>query len=205
MFFRANVGGGLIFLALALVASGGPAPDDPGGKESIPTSASAGPAPVPTSRARSKPSAQLARDITSLLPRWHPPPPEPEKAPLPPDPGVIRMKPFVVRGERVRLTDADVLTGAARVKAAEKKYLSPAYRRTFGPLSQIAGYFANFLSILHGWHPNAAEAATLLHQEERLKMLNEMDEFTRIEALGGNAADVKELRRLRYEAAAASR
>ncbi len=75
---------------------------------------------------------------------------------------------------------------------------------TFGPLSQIAAYYFNFLSILNGWHPNEAEALTLYRQDERLKMLGEMDSLIRLETIGGGK-DAKELQRLRFEAAAVSR
>jgi hypothetical protein len=87
---------------------------------------------------------------------------------------------------------------------AEAKYLSPLYRVTFGPLSQIAAYYFNFLTILHGWHPNEAEAVTLYRQDERLKMLEKLDSLVRLEKIA-DPKEAKELQRIRYEAAAASR
>jgi hypothetical protein len=53
------------------------------------------------------------------------------------------------------------LTDGAKLEIAEKRYISPLYRVTFGPLSQVAAYYFNFLSVLHGWHPNEAEALRL--------------------------------------------
>ena len=106
--------------------------------------------------------------------------------------------------DRVRLTETDLLTDEGKLKIAEKRYISPLYRVTFGPLSQIGGYYCNFLTILQGWHPNEAEARTLYLQDERLKMLGKMDDLIRLEELG-DAKDAKEFRRLRYKAAVSTR
>jgi hypothetical protein len=58
---------------------------------------------------------------------------------------------------------------------------------------------------LNGWHPNEAEAKTLYRQDERLKMLGELDSLARLEKIGGDAKDAKELQRIRFEASALSR
>lgn len=113
-------------------------------------------------------------------------------------PGTVILPPFVVTAPGVRLRDEDLLTGEARLILAEKKYLSPLYRATIGPLSQIAGYCNNFPSILQGWHPNEAEAMTLYREDKRLEMLSEFDSMIRLE-MTDNAKEAQELRRLRTE------
>ena len=127
------------------------------------------------------------------------------KKPTMPDPEIVEMEPLIVSGTRIKLTEADVLTDTAKLAIAEKKYISPLYRVTFGPLSQIAGYYFNFLTILNGWHPNEAEARTLYLEDDRLQMLDEMDSLVRLERLGGDSKDAKELQRIRFEASALSR
>jgi hypothetical protein len=155
--------------------------------------------------ARLKPSPLLARRIFLSLPAWSPTPAMTVKRLSAPDPDVVEMAPLIVWGTRAKLTEADVLTDQGKLDLAEKTYISPLYRVTFGPLSQIAAYYFNFLSILHGWHPNEAEAMTLYRQDERLKMLGEMDSLIRLESIGGREEDAKELQRLRFEASAVSR
>ena len=115
------------------------------------------------------------------------------------------MEPVIVWGDRVKLTAADVLPDGAKLEIAEKRYISPLYRVTFGPLSQVAAYYFNFLSVLHGWHPNEAEALTLYRQDERLKMLGALDSLAELETIGGDSKDAKDFQRIRFEAAAASR
>ena len=114
------------------------------------------------------------------------------------------MAPMIVWGDRVKLSETDVLTSEAKLETAEKRYISPIYRVTFGPLGQVAAYYFNFLSILNGWHPNEAEAMTLYHQDERLRMLAELDSLCRLEMIG-DAKDAKEFQRIRFEASASSR
>jgi len=114
------------------------------------------------------------------------------------------MAPVIVWGARVKLSETDVLTDSGKLEIAEKRYISPLYRATFGPLSQVAGYYFNFLSILHGWHPNEVEAMTLYRQDERLKMLGELGSLIRLETIG-DARDAKELQRIQFEASESSR
>ena len=175
----------------------------------IPT---AGGAPIPASAvqplppdAKSRLSPVLAKQISSVLPAWSPPPPNPVVRLPPPDPEVVQMAPVIVWGARVKLTATDVLSDGAKLEIAEKRYISPLYRVTFGPLSQVAAYYFNFLSVLHGWHPNEAEALTLYRQDERLKMLGELGSLAELETIGGDSKDAKDFRRIRFEAAASSR
>ena len=169
-------------------------------------------APIPASAvqplppgAKSRPSPVLAKQISSVLPAWSPPPPNPVVRLPPPDPEVVQMEPVIVWGDRVKLTATDVLTDGAKLEIAEKRYISPLYRVTFGPLSQVAAYYFNFLSVLHGWHPNEAEALTLYRQDERLKMLGALDSLAELETIGGDSKDAKDFQRIRFEAAASSR
>jgi hypothetical protein len=127
----------------------------------------------------------------------------PETQP-PPDPELVAMKPFFVRSTPVKLSETDVLTDSGKLELAEKRYISPLYRVTFGPLSQVAAYYFNFLTILNGWHPNEAEAITLYREDERLQMLGDMDSLIRIEKIAA-PEDAKEFQELKYEAAASSR
>jgi hypothetical protein len=119
-------------------------------------------------------------------------PAEPAHDPVPLDsiqPGTVVFAPFHVR-ERMRLNEKNTLSDKGRVEYAEKQYLSPLYRKTFGPLAQIATYYFNFLSILGGWHPNEAEAMSLYDQDERLERLKELDDLIRLETIG-NSWDAK--------------
>jgi hypothetical protein len=212
MILHARVREALFVLMVALVAPGraaqeqaaanAPAPPPAPADKTSPGPASAARPPAPG--ARPKLSAKLAGQISSALPVWNPPLAKPAGKPPPFDPEVVEMKPFYVRETRIRLTEADVLTDTAKLKMAEARYLSPLYRVTFGPLSQVAAYYFNFLTILHGWHPNEAEAVTLYRQDERLKMLGELDSLVRLEKIA-DAKESKELQRIRYEAAALSR
>jgi hypothetical protein len=213
MILHTRVRGVLYILILALVAQGRAE------KESAPPNAAA-PQPIPAGNpgtssandtgnrppdARPKLSHKLARQVSSALPAWTPPPQKPAENPPPPDPGLVRMKPFIVTEKREKLSESDVLTDTARLKIAENKYTSPLYRVTFGPLGQIAGYYFNFLTILQGWHPNEAESIVLYRQDERLGKLQDLDDLARIESIGGDAKDAKDFRRLRFEASASSR
>jgi hypothetical protein len=202
----------LFVLLFTLVAPGraAPASATPDGSGSPVTTGVAAPAPASAIKPavperRLKLSPLLARQVSAALPVWSPPLAKPPKKLLPPDPKVVEMDPVLVWGSRVKLTETDVLTDTAKLEMAEKKYISPLYRVTFGPLSQLAGYYFNFLTILNGWHPNEAEARTLYLEDDRLQMLDEMDSLVRLERLGGDSKDAKELQRIRFEASALSR
>lgn len=213
MIHRARLTEASFFLMLALAAPGSAADDPVVPKVPAPaptptkitTPGTAGETEHQSPGERLKLSPTLVRQVSSALPVWKPrPAPAADKVP-PPDPGVVAMKPFIVRENRIKLTETDVLSDSEKVELAKSRQLSPLYRVTFGPLSQIAGYYFNFLSILGGWHPNDADAMALERQDQRLKMLDELDSLARIEALGGDAKDAKEFQRIRYEASAASR
>jgi hypothetical protein len=167
-----------------------------------PAPAGATESPAPDARLRLSPV--LARQISSSFPVWNPPPAKPAEKHPASDPEVVEMAPLIVWDTRVKLTEADALTDRGRLEIAEKRYISPLYRVTFGPLGQVAAYYFNFLTILNGWHPNEAEAMTLYRQDERLKMLGELDSLIRLETIG-NKEDGKELQRIRFKASSLSR
>lgn len=119
-------------------------------------------------------------------------------------PGIVLLDPYYISGPRVKLSEKQTLTGKGRLALAQKQQITPLYRLTFGPLSQLAAYYLNWPSILGGWHPNQAEAMTLYRQEERLKMLDEMDSLIRLETLG-DAKTAKQFKRIRFGADLQSR
>jgi len=96
------------------------------------------------------------------------------------DPDIVRLPRYVVEDKRVRLADHEVLGDAGRIELAKKRYLSPVYQETLGPLSALAGLLANPLG---GWNPNAPEAMALYEQDEQIRRNTEMDELLDLEAL----------------------
>ena len=125
-------------------------------------------------------------------------------SPGPVIPGTVILSPYLVTAPRVKLTEKETLTNKGRLALAQKQHITPLYRATFGPLSQLATYYFNWPSILGGWHPNEAEAMTLYRQEERLKMLDEMDSLIRLETLH-NPKEAKQFKRIRFGADLLSR
>ena len=113
-------------------------------------------------------------------------------------PETVVLPKFVVRDRRQKFTEDQILTDKAKLARAEKSYLSPLYRVSFGPLSQLASYYFDWTSILNGWHPNEIEAMALYRENELQKRKAEMDRFIKLEAIGkGN--DAKLLPELRLE------
>jgi len=119
-------------------------------------------------------------------------------------PGTVVLPTYLVDEARVKLTEKETLTDKGRLELAMKQQLTPLYRKTFGPLAQLATYYFNWPSILGGWHPNEAEAMTLYRQEERLLMLDEMDSLVRLETVIDPKA-TKQFQRIRFGAEGTSR
>lgn len=103
-----------------------------------------------------------------------------------------------ITASKVKLAPRDALSAKGRMQVAEKRYISPLYRTTFGPLSQIAAYYYNWPSIFTGWHPNEAEAMTLYREADRVRILSEVDNLVRLEMIG-DARETKRLKRIRTE------
>jgi len=91
---------------------------------------------------------------------------------------------YEVIAPKLKLKSNDVATDKLRVEQAVNKYTSPLYRATFGPASQVAEYYFNFLSILHGWHPNEPEAMALREQDIELERMDEIKTLSRLDAIG---------------------
>ncbi len=109
----------------------------------------------------------------------------PAKTDVPaPPPGTLRMPSFIVRDKKDQLTDHDVLTEKGQLELDRRRYISPLYQVTFGPLSQLAAYLQNPLSLFGGWHPSDAEATALARQDRRLERLSTLDDLISLESLG---------------------
>jgi hypothetical protein len=132
-------------------------------------------------------------------------PPKPAQLPTPRtsilSPGyyygeTVHLPPFFVHPRQDIPEEKEMLTDFGRLQFARKKFISPLYRATFGPLAQIGAYYLNFLSILNGWHPNDAEAMALYRESERLQILTNFDDLRRIEELGepGTSDEFKQMR-----------
>jgi hypothetical protein len=187
----------LFCLALAGSARGNP-----------PSSPSDPPAGGPSNYAALSPAARLGL-------KFSPPAKEEESSvvvprspsavfPDPVAPGTVLLPTFVITERRVKLTEKSVLSDKGRLEIAEKQCLTPLYRVTFGPLAQIATYYFDFLSILGGWHPNELEARELYREEERLRMLSEMDSLIRLETID-RPKGTKEFKRIQFGAQTLSR
>jgi hypothetical protein len=93
---------------------------------------------------------------------------------------VIHLPKYYVTEERMPFTTREILTPEGRVALANKRYISPVYRKSLGPLSAIASLLMNPLG---GWRPNDPEAMALYEDDERLRRKNETKELMRLEAL----------------------
>jgi hypothetical protein len=111
---------------------------------------------------------------------------------------IVQLPKFVVEARRNVPEAKEMLTDYGRLQFAKKTFTTPLYRATFGPLSQVATYYFNFLTILNGWHPSDAEAMTLYRESERVQILADFDELCRLEKLRDPHA-AKELRQMRSE------
>jgi hypothetical protein len=99
-------------------------------------------------------------------------------------PAPYRLPPYYVREKELRLRETELLTDRGKLLYAKKRFLSPVYQKVFGPISQLASYYFNFLNILGGWHPNDAEAMALLQDEERKERIQEAAALSRLERIG---------------------
>ena len=110
----------------------------------------------------------------------------------------VQLPKFVVEARRNVPQEEEMLTDYGRLQFAKNKFTTPLYRATFGPLSQVAAYYFNFLTILNGWHPSDAEAMALYRESERVQILTDFDDLCRLEELG-DPHTAEELRRMRSE------
>ena len=102
---------------------------------------------------------------------------------------MLHLRTVVVTARRQPMIERDLLTPAGRLDLAKKRYLTPVYQRTFGPLSQVAAYYFDFLATLGGWHPNDAEAMVLYEDDAQKRRNTEMAELINLDRLGALEPD----------------
>jgi hypothetical protein len=98
----------------------------------------------------------------------------------PHDADVIRLPKYVVKEERFPLEEYELLTLKGRVAVAEKRYLTPIYQKTVGPLTAIATFLNDPLG---GWRPNAPEAIAIYEDFENVRRRERTKELTSLAAL----------------------
>lgn len=143
-------------------------------------------------------AAMAAKEERERLKRAEAPNPvlaEPATSPVSELPPVLLPK-VIVQEQRALPLERQVLTPKGRLEAAKKTHLSPLYQSTFGPLAQLATYYFNFPSLLGGWRPNEAEAMTLYWEEDRRRILKDMDSLIDLET---DSNRINELRRVRQQ------
>ncbi len=97
---------------------------------------------------------------------------------------VLHLRKMIVTGRRQQLIERDLLTPKGRLDLAKKVYLTPVYEKTFGPLSQVAAYYTDFLAIFGGWHPNDGEAMALYEDDAQKRRNTEMTDLMNLVRLG---------------------
>lgn len=100
-----------------------------------------------------------------------------------PPPGVVRLPKYTLT-ERVLLEERRTLTAKGRLEVAEKRYLTPMYQKTLGPLTAVASFLNN--PIMGGWAPNAPEAMALYEDGEQKRRNGEMKDLTDLAALNAS-------------------
>lgn len=102
----------------------------------------------------------------------------------PVDPDVIRLPKYTVRDKKAWSSDFGMLTPEGKVAIAKKKYLSPMYQKTLGPLAAAAAFVNN---VLGGWNPNSREAMAIYEDNEALRRRNEMSDLDGLAKLAERA------------------
>jgi hypothetical protein len=102
----------------------------------------------------------------------------------PPDPDVVRLPKYIVSDERIGLEEREVLTPKGKVELAKKRYLTPMYQKTFGPLMGPLTILANPLG---GWSVNAPEAMAIYEDFEAKGRKTRMSELTELGQLAEKA------------------
>lgn len=96
------------------------------------------------------------------------------------DPDVLRLPRYTVTEQRSNIEERELLTRRGRIDVATKRYISPVYGRTLGPLTAVASFLNNPLG---GWSANTPEAMALYEDDEqkrrnaRAKELNDLAGF----------------------------
>ena len=192
-----------VFVAVAVVFAGVTA------RAQSPSSSASGAAPTPvpeSSPADRRDAVERLRFHFSLQPQ---PPTEATGSSAtsrvssaatdtPPPADVVRLPKFEVRDRRIDLTEREVLNERGLIDTAKQRYLTPAYQKTFGQLSELALLYFNPLALLGGWHPNDAEAMALYEQDERLRRMRRSDELLDLYHLDDPNSAIK-LKELLYD------
>jgi hypothetical protein len=82
---------------------------------------------------------------------------------VPAEPDVVRLPRYMVTEEPVPLEERELLTPKGRIDVATKRYISPIYGKTLGPLTAVASFLNNPLG---GWSANTPEAMSLYADDE---------------------------------------
>lgn len=107
---------------------------------------------------------------------------------LPADADVIRLPKYQVTEQRIPLEEHELLTPQGRLDVAKKRYLTPLYQKTLGPLAAVASLLNNPLG---GWNPNGPEAMALYEDNENLRRRNRINELSEIAGLAEQAKRIK--------------
>lgn len=117
----------------------------------------------------------------------------------PADSDVVRLPKYEVKERPIVLTEDELLTPQGRVALAKQRYLTPVYRKVFGPLAAVASLLNNPLG---GWNPNGPEALAIYYDNLNYQRRKELEELTGIAALADEVRkDKTEAARRRSDAA----
>lgn len=115
----------------------------------------------------------------------------------PTEPGVVRLPKYEVVERPLVFTEDEMLTEQGRVELAKKRYLSPIYQKTIGPLAAVAALLA---APLGGWQPNSPEALALYYEDDTKRRRAEMSGLEDVARLAEEAKAIRvEQRRKRAE------
>ena len=117
--------------------------------------------------------------------------------PAPPA-GVVELPRFDVKEMPLRIDADELLTAHGQLDDAKRRFISPLYAKTFGPLAQLGAYYLDFFSILGGWHPNDLEALVLYDQDRRLKRMQDFNDLIAVSKVA-SPDEARELLDLRNE------
>lgn len=106
----------------------------------------------------------------------------------PTEPGVVRLPNYAVVERPLVFTEDEMLTAQGRVDLAKKRYLSPIYQKTIGPLMAVVGFLA---APLGGWRPNSPEAMALYYDDDAKRRRAEMSGLEDIARLADEAKAIR--------------
>lgn len=98
----------------------------------------------------------------------------------PADPDVVRLPKYEVKERPIVLSEDELLTPEGRVALAKERYLTPMYRKVFGPLAAVASLLNNPLG---GWNPNGPEALAIYYDNLNYTRRKELEDLAGIATL----------------------